>query len=280
MHAGHVQALPDGPAPEPDTEWLLYQALAGVWPDDMDVSDDAALKDLSGRFLPYVEKSLREAKNRTSWTEQNGDYEGAVKAYAERFFAPDNEGFRRDFAAVLKLFAAAGARNSLAQTLVKLMAPGIPDIYGGTEGWDFSLVDPDNRRPVDFSALARALDAPASGTLTKQRLIAAGLRLRAEVPELFARGDYLTLEVTGRRSGHAVAFARRHGGQVVMAVAARLTLDLDEAGWNDTAVRLPEGSETRWRDVLMGAEHRLNGAAPLADLLGSHHPVALLRREI
>jgi (1->4)-alpha-D-glucan 1-alpha-D-glucosylmutase len=159
MHTSLVEPLAGGPAPEPDTEWLLYQALAGVWPAGAKRLDAAELAALSQRFEAYVEKALREAKVRTDWADTDEAYEAAVKAYAARLLSPDNAGFLDDFMATLQPFIEAGALNSLAQTLIKMTAPGVPDFYQGVEGGDFSLVDPDNRQPVDFAALARCLEA-------------------------------------------------------------------------------------------------------------------------
>ncbi len=125
--AGHafglVRHLDDGPAPEPTMEWLLYQSLAGIWPSAVSTLDGAAAKSLSERFAAYVEKALREAKQRTSWSEVDEAYEEAVKAYAAALLAPDNARFHEDFARTLKPFAAAGLVNALAQTLIKMTAP-------------------------------------------------------------------------------------------------------------------------------------------------------------
>jgi (1->4)-alpha-D-glucan 1-alpha-D-glucosylmutase len=258
-NAGRVRALADGPAPEPDVESLVYQALAGVWPDRLGEQDWSGLKE---RFANYLGKALREAKLRTGWASTNEGYEKAVQDYAAALL--DDADFRQQFGAVLRPAILAGWRNSLAQTLVKLAAPGIPDIYQGSEQADFSLVDPDNRRPVDFARLASELRSGTSDTFprAKQRLIATVLGLRREMPELFAEGDYLPLRMEGPRSDHLVAFARRRGKDAVIAVAPRLTLALaGESGeiasgvWADIEIVLPSDlRETAFRNLLAGGE--------------------------
>jgi (1->4)-alpha-D-glucan 1-alpha-D-glucosylmutase len=287
MHANLLQALDDGPAPEPDTEWMLYQALAGIWTGD---TDAATLDSLKERFLAFVEKALREAKRRTDWSDTNDAYEGAVKAYAERLFAPGSQAFHEDFAATLKPFVNAGRINSLSQTLIKLTAPGIPDIYQGAEGEDLSLVDPDNRRAIDFAALSRSLAAEAQGSwgdaitsgTAKQRLMAAGLALRTAQTDLFASGDYHPLEITGSKSDHAAAYVRRQGDNAVVVVVPRLPLGLNgdadplAADWGDTTVALPADLLGKALvNQLTGASVKVGEPVKLADLLADC-PVALL----
>lgn len=281
MHAVLVKSLDDGPAPEPDTEWLLYQALAGIWTGDTDAATLGALKE---RFLPYVEKALREAKRRTDWSDTNEAYEEAVKSYAKRLFAFDNRAFHEDFEATIAPFIAAGRINGLSQTLIKLTAPGIPDIYQGAEADDLSLVDPDNRRAIDFDKLSQALtsneqtswqDAIASGT-AKQRLIAAGLALRNAKPDLFASGDYHPLEITGEKRDHAAAYYRTKGDDTVLVVVPRLPLTFAASEWGDTAITLPADLAGRsLTNKLTSAETKIGETLRLADLLRDC-PVALL----
>lgn len=293
MHRDLVRALNDGPAPEPDTEWLLYQGLAGVWPEALEPDDGRALNTLTERFLGYVEKVLREAELRTSWMERNEPHEEAVRAYAARLLAPDNRDFREDFAATLQPFIRAGAVNSLTQTLIKMAAPGIPDIYQGSEDRDFSLVDPDNRRPVDFAMLADRLeDSPpaafddGSETLgaVKQHLIRRCLALRAELPDLFTSGEYEPVAVTGAKADHVVAFVRRGHDRLAVAIAPRLPFALLDAGgglvgdaaWGDTALSLPAPPNGgRFTDILSGETFEGGQTVPLAQLLRDL-PVALL----
>jgi len=298
LHRDGIAALATGAAPEPATEWLLYQALAGLWPDEGVAPSAETLAALQARFMPYLEKSLREAKTRTSWTEEQADYEAAVAAYARKLLDPDNRSFHEDFTATLRPFAAAGRLNSLTQTLVKLTAPGIPDVYQGSEGGDFSLVDPDNRQPVDFATLAARLGAPrgegAETTETaaeafareKQILIAAVLAYRRQRPNLFATGGYLPLAIEGVRARHAVAFARQAGDCLAITVAPRLVLGgIDpETGrvpsewWGDTRVSIAPGmTGGALREVLSGSRHEAADRLMLGELL-ARLPVALLSR--
>jgi (1->4)-alpha-D-glucan 1-alpha-D-glucosylmutase len=288
MNAAHVEKLPDGAAPEPRLEWMLYQALAGVWPADAGM-DAPVPTDLSERFLAYVEKALREAKQRTNWGEENGAYEEAVKAYAARLLAPDNTVFLQDFRKTLQPFIRAGLFNGLSQTLIKLAGPGIPDIYQGAEQLDVSLVDPDNRRMPDYASLATDLSAAVSAKdesalargVVKQQLIAKGLALRQAEPRLFAEGDYQPIAVTGARAENAVAFLRRHEGKLVIAIAPRLVFKLAEDKWpcadywGDTAITLPEGGRLTLRNVIDGNVFEANGRLDLATIL-ENSPVALL----
>jgi (1->4)-alpha-D-glucan 1-alpha-D-glucosylmutase len=185
-------------------------------------------------------------------------YESAVKDYALALL--DNEGLRSEFSAFVDRLALAGWRNSLAQTMVKLLAPGIPDIYQGSELADFSLVDPDNRRPVDFAQCARLLaegGRPAGFPAAKQALVAQLLAVRNAHPDLFAQGDYFRLESEGPKREHLVGFGRSHRGRLLIAVAPRLTLGLiDERGeipaeaWRGTKLLLrPEWQGMQLRDA-------------------------------
>ncbi|MDL2408619.1 malto-oligosyltrehalose synthase [Rhizobium calliandrae] len=197
INSSFRRGLEDGPAPEPNIEWMLYQALAGVWPEDSEQSDGDELKD---RFAAYALKAIREAKLRTDWMNINPAYEGAVEAYAAALLSVDNKAFAKDFARTLNPFANIGYRNSLSQLLIKLTAPGIPDIYQGSEGLDFSLVDPDNRRPVDYlstCAPATTNTAVSKVASLKRQIIRKVLRYRRNHPVLFLEGDYVPLETEG-----------------------------------------------------------------------------------
>ncbi|WP_307437325.1 malto-oligosyltrehalose synthase [Labrys monachus] len=286
MHAGLVRALAGGPAPEPETEWLLYQALAGVWPEGAESAGRAALQDLSARFIGYVEKSLREAKRRTNWEDVDEVYEDAVKSYAGRLVSDENRAFLVDFAAALAPFIKAGTLNSLTQTLVKMTAPGIPDIYQGAEMQDLSLVDPDNRRPVDVRELSRGLDDDASHAAGepwlgfKQHLIARCLELRRAHPTLFEAGSYVPLEVTGPGSGHVVAFARVLGEEAAISVAPRLAFGFAGRGetppWTEAVIDLGAlGRERMLTDVLTGRRFDPASRLSVAAVLQAG-PVALL----
>jgi (1->4)-alpha-D-glucan 1-alpha-D-glucosylmutase len=299
--AGAIQdgraSLDDGPAPEPEVEWLFYQALAGAWPADLDPDDGDGLLALSERMSAYMIKAAREAKVRTSWTAPYPDYEAALEAFVAAALGPGRAGqFLRDFAETCRPLFVAGALVSLSQLAVKLTAPGVPDLYQGTELWDLSLVDPDNRRAVDYAARSALVPAIAeadpaeligdwrSGRV-KMRLLSAGLRLRSEAPELFADGAYLPLEPEGGDAERLVAFARIHQGQALALVAPRLALPLLEGSdiphvpperWGDTAVRLPESLRGRkWRDAVTGEQHAFGDTVGAKGAL-ARFPVALL----
>lgn len=250
MNAHLRTSVQGGQVPEPQVEWLLYQALAGAWPPVPDPPSGSDLGALTARFLPYVGKALREAKLRTDWLAVDEAYEGAVVDFARDLLDPRNKVFLDDFAATLRPFIRAGAINSLSQTLAKLTAPGIPDIYQGAEMLDLSLVDPDNRRPVDFGTLSARLErgleedafeqALLDGSL-KQWTIAACLACRRQNDALFARGSYEKLPVSGTASHHFAAYLRRHGDGVAMAVLARMPLEGPGTGrpGADAFVELP-----------------------------------------
>jgi (1->4)-alpha-D-glucan 1-alpha-D-glucosylmutase len=258
-----------GDLPDRNTEYLLYQTLVGAWP----VSPD--------RLWTYLEKAVREAKVHTSWLAPDPGYEEAVRAFALGILAdPEFLGDLEDFLGpVVEL----GWVNSLAQKLLCLTAPGAPDVYQGTELWDLSLVDPDNRRPVDYALRERLLDelealgpraAPVAWErraegLPKLLVVWRALRLRAERPELFEGAGYGPLAARGPRARHLVAFERGGGAAVVV---PRLASGL-AAGWGGTVVELPEG---RWVDRFTGRTLS-GGEVPARELLAGF-PVALLER--
>jgi (1->4)-alpha-D-glucan 1-alpha-D-glucosylmutase len=234
----------------PNTEYLLYQTLVGAWPLGVD------------RAQAYMEKAVKEAKRQTSWVAPDAEYEAAVQAFVAAVL--DDAAFVADLEAFVAPLVEAGRTTSLSQTLLKLTAPGVPDIYQGTEDWDLSLVDPDNRRPVDYAALAHS-DSP------KRRLVTRALAARRRRREAFAPGaSYEPLYADGAKAAHAVAYVR--GGSAVV-VAPRLVLGLG-GDWGDTAVTLPPG---RWVDDL-GGERRWEGRVLLRDFLAGF-PVALLGRD-
>ena len=278
MHRRMIADLPGGPAPEPDTEWLLYQALAGLMPEDFDTSDKAALSTLAERYLAYVEKALREAKRRTDWAAVDPAYERAVMDYARQLLSPGNRAFLSDFQATLRPFAQAGRVNSLAQTMLKLTVPGVPDIYQGSEAADFTLVDPDNRREPDFAELQKLLDgeagtAPSSLAGQKLRLVSACLKLRQRLPDLFGRGDYQPLAVFGPRAENIVAFTRRAGDAAALIAVPRFVLGatllangcIDPGWFCETTIILDEQSaQTAWHSAFTGNQY-----APVSELAAS-----------
>ncbi|WP_313275962.1 malto-oligosyltrehalose synthase [Kosakonia cowanii] len=279
MNKDKVSMLEDGPAPRPAVAWMIYQALAGVWPVTLQPDDAEGLKALEGRFVEFVEKALREAKQRTDWVDSNDAYESAVLDYVRHLLSPDNQPFLQDFTTSLLPFIRAGLVNSLTQTLIKLAAPGVPDIYQGSEALNFSLVDPDNRLEPDYPELERLLDAQehadprlqegwSSGQL-KQSFIARLLHLRQEKPALFRHGDYLTLNADGEQADNVIAFARVDEDDALIVLAPRLLFGALDGSLNGAVIPLPERLAHRhYRDMLSGEDVLLNDRVNLRSIGG------------
>jgi (1->4)-alpha-D-glucan 1-alpha-D-glucosylmutase len=246
-------------APVPDEGFgsLLWQAVLGAWTPDH-------LPDLRDRLHGYAEKAMREAGDRTTWTEPDEAYEAQVHAAVDAVF--DSADVQRVLTDLATRIDQPSRANSLAAKLLALTMPGVPDVYQGSELWETSLVDPDNRRPVDFDHRAAVLAGTAEDdAATKLHVTCTALTLRRERPGLFT--GYAPVTATGSAAGHVVSFDR--GGAIT--VATRLPVGLAAAGgWGDTVLDLPEG---RWHDVLTGTDTD----GKLADMLATH-PVALLVR--
>ncbi len=257
----------DACAPSAGDELILYQVLVGSWPLDLDPG--ASLETYQQRLWQWQQKALREAKLQSSWSAPNEAYEQAVEAFLSRLLLTEaGRPLRTAIAAAAQAIAPAGALNGLAQTLLRMTVPGVPDLYQGAEFWDFSLVDPDNRRPVDFNARQQALNTPP-GTdqllihwhdgRIKQALIAHVLGLRSAQPELFRHGSYTPLEVLGQHADRVVAFSREHQGKQLVVVVPRWSHALLENGvqplipaqvWGDTRVKLPFAASTQnWKGL-------------------------------
>jgi (1->4)-alpha-D-glucan 1-alpha-D-glucosylmutase len=257
--------------PDGNTEWLLYQTLLGAWPID------------AARAAAYLQKATREAKVHTSWVDPVAEYDDAIRAFAEGILA--DAAFVADMDAFAARLRRPGWVNSLAQKLLTLTAPGVPDLYQGSELWDLSLVDPDNRRPVDFPLRRRLLsrvknEDPAAvwaaedgDGAAKLLVVVRALQVRQAHPEWFGPGPagrYQPLMATGDAAGHAVAFAR---GGAAVTVVPRLVLGLERrGGWGDTVITLPAGT---WHNHLGADERPWAGAVRLSVLLAGF-PVALL----
>jgi (1->4)-alpha-D-glucan 1-alpha-D-glucosylmutase len=288
----------DAPAPSPADEYMLYQALAGAWPLHLAPDDAPGLDAFLERVAQWQRKALREAKRRSRWSRPNEPYEDACERFLAALLAPGN-GFATGLHAFVQRIAAAGAANSLAQATLRLTTPGVPDTYQGTEFWDFSLVDPDNRRPVDFDARRASLAAETSwdallqdwrrGPL-KQRVLRELLQLRARRPALFAHGEYRPLAVTaeGRPCGCLLAFERRFEGESVVVLVARhhagVLLDAAAPRWDTQATaalahdcRVHGMAAGRYRNVLGGQEQAADGTTSPQDWLAPL-PVAVLER--
>ncbi len=271
--------------PDRNVEYLFYQALLGAWPDGLDPGDTAGVKELSDRISAYMTKAVREGKEESGWSNPNGEYEAALARFVTGTLDVTRpNAFLRDFAEFVASLAPLAAVSSLAQLALKLTVPGVPDIYRGCELWDFSLVDPDNRRPVDWatrSEMLRRLDNAGPGGCAKLYLTHRLLRLRAQHPALFAAGDYTPLIAEGGRGDdHLCAFTREHDGEAIAVAVPRLVARLyrggEAADWGGTGVMLPNGGD--WEDVLGGGRHAGGGRVRAAELFGAFPVAVLLRR--
>ena len=292
--------------PDANEEYLLYQTLVGTWPLEKMTPDE------HGRYVQrvqdYLQKCAKEAKLHTSWISPNEAHDEAITQFVRGALAsnPANA-FLADFAAFRQPIAMAGILNSLSQTLIKAGSPGVPDFYQGTELWDYNLVDPDNRRPVDFAArramledIARGADrdrrglvekllaSPADGRI-KMYVIQRALQFRRGHPELFANGAYAPLEAAGERARHVIAFARHTAGESVIIAAGRFFTSLGitansfpaAAAWSDTKLILSSDlAARRYVDLFTGrAIDARQEAHTLLLSMGeafAHMPIAML----
>ena len=262
--------------PSPADELMLYQTIIAAWPTELDAADTEPMHAFTQRLAAWQVKALREEKLNSSWEEPDLEYEEAAGSFLYSIMT--DGAFRHEAAALARQIGPAGAVNGLAQTLLKLTVPGVPDLFQGSEFWDQSLVDPDNRRPVDFASRIEALRRDASPAMwrngqVKQALIRHVLTVRRAMPTLFARGDYRPLPVEGKMALHVVAFARTLGEQSAITIVPRLVLRMlrgDDSiaipveNWGDTRINLPD-------DLRKGRAPVLRVADVLRDM-----PVALL----
>jgi (1->4)-alpha-D-glucan 1-alpha-D-glucosylmutase len=285
-------------SPAADEEYLLYQTLVGAWPID---SAEGASPQFAERIQTYMVKAMREAKVRTSWVSPNEEHEAAVKGFVGRILG--SREFLDDFVPFQRRASRLGMLNSLSQTLLRLTAPGVPDTYQGTEVWDLSLVDPDNRRPVDYERRWKMLEGLRSGGAGSARRVVGrmetgevkmyltwrALQARRAWPALFSDGEYVPGEAAGARAGHVFGFARRHEGRVAVVIVPRLMTKVTRDGglpvgrevWGETAVRFGGVGRVRLRNVLtdetLVLSEEQSGLAA-AEALASF-PVALLISE-
>jgi (1->4)-alpha-D-glucan 1-alpha-D-glucosylmutase len=300
------KSLSDGiEAPTSNDEYLFYQTLIGAWPTGNEA--EQLPENFVGRIRDYMLKAIREAKDKTSWANKNEDYESAVTAFVNGVL--ESKDFRNDFVPFQRRISHFGMLNSISQTLIKLTVPGVPDIYQGNELWEFNLVDPDNRRAVNYEVRRRALQEVCElrhkspdeikallSELTNQMddgriklyITWKTLNLRKQLPEVFHRGEYIPLETAGERAKHLFAFARWDRAKTLIVAAPRLSSQLlqgvprmpyGEEVWQDTRFGLA-GNATRFRNVLTGElsepdEHGVFSAKQLFQ----NFPVALLVSE-
>jgi (1->4)-alpha-D-glucan 1-alpha-D-glucosylmutase len=292
-------------APSPDDEYLFYQTLVGAWPlENFGGANDR--KTFTERIQKYMLKAIREAKENTSWINQNTAYENAVAAFVAALLNPADENqFLADFLPFQQRIARVAMWSSLSQTLLKLVCPGVPDVYQGNELWDLSLVDPDNRRPIDYDRRRRVLEKvrklgsapdplsircmieqPQSGAV-KTYVISKALCVRKQCPDLFQKGEYLSLEIKGAKANHLVAFVRRLDGRSLLVVAPRLIATLlgdstvPPIGpnlWQDTNIHLPNwASSQSYRNIFTDEVFHISqsgDAIAVSELLGKF-PVGL-----
>lgn len=290
--------------PSKRAELLIYQSLVGLWP--FEESQDE-LGGIAQRLAEYMVKAEREAKLETSWHEPSEAYEKSITEFVHALVNGEGgEKFRESFSPFAHKMAFHGAVNSLTQVLVKLASPGVPDIYRGMETWDFSMVDPDNRRPVDFDTISRRISALSktpgevaddraqelfmdweSGNV-KQWVTLRGLKARTAHRDLFTSGDYTPLEASGRQADNCVAFMRTYRGTSLVAVGTRLSSQVGATpegvtgdAWIGTSLTipgdirwtLPDGS---WMDALTGRQHTAQEGTLMLEDVFDKLPVALL----
>ncbi|MDR9438498.1 MAG: malto-oligosyltrehalose synthase [Halomonas sp.] len=260
------QALSSGPAPASGDELILYQVLLGAWPPTLRPQDVEAMRTFAERLAQWQQKALREAKLRSHWLWPDEAYEAACRNYLVELL--DDPALCDEIATAARTLDLPGAINGLTQTVLRLTVPGVPDLYQGCEFWDYSLVDPDNRRPVDHAARQAALGealSPAAALpqwqdgRVKQAVIARLLTLRHTCPALFAQGDYRPLAIDGQHADKLLAFTRHHAGQRLLVVVPRLTAELigdtqqphvPPQRWGNTRLQAPPEMTGVWHGVL------------------------------
>ena len=289
--------------PERNDEYLFYQLLLGAWPAELagvDPLEPDAVAAFADRIEGAMIKSVREAKVNSSWAVPDEHYEEALKIFIRDCLdASRRDPFLEIFLPFQARIARLGVLNSLAQLLLKLTVPGVPDVYQGTELWDLSLVDPDNRRPVNYDRRQALLNELGSDLERKNTTMAdllghwqdgrvklallwRVLALRQARPELFARGRYEFLETSGERSDHICAFARGDAGDQIIVAVPRLVAALEaQPDWGNTSITLPAGhAGRRWQNILTGAvteaDRREDSLVILAGSMFKAFPVALL----
>jgi (1->4)-alpha-D-glucan 1-alpha-D-glucosylmutase len=314
LNEPHRVQVEDDKAPDRNVEYLLYQTLLGTWP--VEPYSDEEYKTFVCRIQAYMEKATHEAKVHTSWINPNADYDQALRQFVGRILDPAvSPEFLNDLRAFQRRISRYGFLNSLSQCLLKIAAPGVPDIYQGTELWDFSLVDPDNRRPVDYDkrrrllaellrrsctpqaryALAEELVTTMADGRIKLYVTALALRCRRAYPGLFSVGSYSAIEPVGSKAEHVFSFVRHHNDCTALAAAPRLVakllpdpMELPHGCpiWRDTMLLLPEELGDRlWRSLFTGetltaVPYQGRPALPAAQVFGRFPVALLLDREV
>jgi (1->4)-alpha-D-glucan 1-alpha-D-glucosylmutase len=278
--------------------WMLLQTLLGAWPLDLRHDDENGLRDFAARVEAWFLKAEREAKLHTRWTTPNPIYEDACKAAVRDILtSPRYERLRRNIYDAARSLDTAGALNGLAAVTLRMTVPGVPDLYQGAEYWDQSLVDPDNRRPVDYAARKASFDGNLlpdqllgdyRNGVIKQQVIHRLLRARRRWPEMFLRASYEPIEVTGWRRNNVVAFLRRYENHRLLVAVPRLCAEgvvsdrpmVDREFWSDTAVACPtDDGVCTFTDLFTHRTHQGGPQGLSAQTLFSEWPVAVLMSE-
>jgi (1->4)-alpha-D-glucan 1-alpha-D-glucosylmutase len=289
--APHLSQVNGEPAPDANDQVILLQSLLGAWPLELlEGSDDKQLAAFGERMEGYLTKALRESKRHTSWIDPDEAYEEAALKLLRSALDPKGSFIER-FRPLARRLSTLGMLNGLSRTVLKMTLPGVPDIYQGTEFWDFSLVDPDNRRPVDYKTRSKTLDPsePFETLLKiwpdgriKQTILSQLLHNRVQSPMLYAEGDYRPVQAEGSQASRLIGYVRQHGTETLAVVVPRLwagltkgdSLSFDAAVWGDTTIALPQG---RWQNVITGDEVViLEDRSRASDLLKAL-PFAVLR---
>jgi (1->4)-alpha-D-glucan 1-alpha-D-glucosylmutase len=299
INRGKKKRLQGSAVPDRNDEYFLYQTLIGAWP-----FSDAEYPEFIERIRGYIVKAVREAKVHTAWLKPDTEYENAYISFAEKILARSKANtFLKELIPFCRRVSHYGILNSLSQTLIKITSPGVPDFYQGSELWDLSLVDPDNRRPVDFEkrramlAGIREQDADIGRLVQdllstredgriKLFLIYRALKARKANREIFRSGAYLPIESAGRFRGHVIAFTWRYRRQWALVIAPRFLSHLVQEGdlplgrqvWQDTEVIMPNGAPAAWRNVITNEVLSAGKALFVGDILLSF-PVAFLLGE-
>ena len=300
MNRGKKKRLHGLAVPDRNDEYFLYQTLIGAWP-----FSDAEYPEFIARIKSYIVKAVREAKVHTAWLKPDTEYENAYVSFAEKILArSEANAFLKEFIPFCQRVSHYGIFNSLSQTLIKITSPGVPDFYQGSELWDLNLVDPDNRRPIDFDKrramlagireqdeadigrlVQDLLSTPADGKI-KLWLIYRALKAKNAHRDIFRFGAYLPLESAGRFKRHVIAFAWRYQRQWALVMAPRFLSHLLQEGdfplgrqvWQNTEVIMPNGAPAAWRNVITNEVLSAGKALSVGDILLSF-PVALLMGE-
>ena len=297
INALHKQPYGETTAPYPNDEYMLYQTLIGAMP-----FDAAEHEDFPRRVQEYTTKVIREAKAHGSWVDPNEEYEQACLRFIERILDRSaSPAFWADFLPFQEEISEYGVHNTLSQTLLKITCPGLPDFYQGAELWDLNLVDPDNRRAVDFEQRARLLQEveaiptddnreQLAALLRSKRdgrvklfLIQRGLKARRENWDLFEAAEYVPASVAGARAQHVVAFFRTSQGRYALTIVPRFPTSLIRPGesptgrdvWSDTRINLPADGPSQWHDAITGKLLSTQDELFIGDAL-TDFPVAVL----